>query len=311
MDINTIVQYIVLALIAIVSVFVAFVDTVKPTTRDSSDGDINGVTGGGPDDELIAKYMRLFNSAKSGYKYETVTNEIFNDHVKVGKFVQHLGGYEKKKLLRQKQRAGEEIVEEDLPWLYVNDASLGEIYIELDGYNHEAKLAFEYNGPLHYGKRPNEKDIDYQKRRQNDQTKRALMLEHGLNLLVIPYTVTNIDCRARKLRGDDCLRENIKSLLKYIRSRLSDLGMLKRGDWMGPNSRPYGYVAPAAEPYSDADLKTHVEVDRGTGKIQQTVVDAATLAEIERAAAEEDTWETAGKSPKSTLKSTPKNTRRK
>lgn len=297
MDISGIVNYIILALIAIIAAVVAFLDRNVSPHAD--------VIGGGPDDELISKYMRLFNSSKSGYKYETITNAIFNDHVKVGEFVQHTGGYEKRKRLRVKQQAGDEIADVDLAWLFVNDASLGEIYIELDGYNHAAKLAFEYNGPLHYGKRPNEKDIDYQKRRQNDQTKRKLMAEHGLNLLVIPYTVSNIDCRARKLRGDDCLRENIKLLLKYVRSRLADLGMLKAGDWMGPNGRPYGYVAPAAEPYTAADLKSIVEVDRGTGKVHKTTVDAATLAEIERAAADEDTWETAGSASKS-----PKNRRK-
>ncbi|AMN83640.1 hypothetical protein D5b_00214 [Faustovirus] len=304
MDIDVIVRYITLVLVAIVAVFIAFADSLKAALGFNDRQREAGVYGGGPDDELITKYIRLFNASKSGYKYETITNAIFNDHVKVGEFTTHLGGYEKRKRLRNKQNNGEEILDSDLPWLFVNDASLGEIYIELDGYNHAAKLAFEYNGPLHYGKRPNEKDIDYQKRRQNDQTKRALMAEHGLNLLVIPYTITNIDCRARKLRGDDCLRENIKSLLKYIRSRLADLNMLKKGDWMGPNGRPYGYVAPAAEPYNTNDLKTHVEVDRGTGKILQTKVDAATIAEIERAAAEEDTWETAGNSNK-------KSTRRK
>ncbi|QJX71537.1 hypothetical protein F-M6_0290 [Faustovirus] len=312
MDISILAHYVTLALVAIVAVIIAFADTIKGLF--GGQGANNGVpsatdvTGGGPDDELINKYMRLFNASKSGYKYETVTSAIFNDHVKVGEFVQHLGGYEKRKRLRQKQQDGEEIEDSDLAWLFVNDASLGEIFIELDGYNHAAKLAFEYNGPLHYGKRMGEKDIDYQKRRQNDQTKRRLMAEHGLNLLVIPYTVTNIDCRARKLRGDDCLRENIKSLLRYIRSRLSDLKMLKKGDWMGANSRPYGYVAPAAEPYTDADLKTSVEVDRGTGKVHQVAVDAATIAEIERAAAEEDTWETAGSA--SAKKSTKNNQRR-
>mgnify|MGYP001030246959 CR=1 FL=1 len=293
MIISDIVKYLILVLVAAIALFVAFIDKAR------------GYTGGGPDDELIAKYLREFKAAKDGYKYETVTSSIFNDHVNRGEFTQHLGGYEKRKRLRLKQAAGEEITDEDLKWLFVNDASLGEIYIELDGYNHDAKLAFEYNGPLHYGKRPNEKDIDYQKRRQNDQTKRQLLSDHDISLLVIPYTVTNIDCKARKLRGDECLKENIKQLLRYIRSRLSDLKALKKGDWMGPNGRPFGYVAPVSEPYKDADLRTQVEVDRGTGKITTTAVDAATLAELDKAKADEDTWETAGSS-----KTTPKNQRR-
>jgi hypothetical protein len=290
--VSDIVSYIVLAIVAVIAVVAAWI------------GQPQAYVGGGVDDELIAKYLREFKSAKDGYRYETVTSSIFNDHVTKGDFVQHLGGYEKRKRLRLKIANGEEITDDDLAWLYVNDASLGEIYIELDGYNHDARVAFEYNGPLHYGKRPNEKDIDYQKRRQNDQTKRQLLSDHDISLLIIPYTVTNIDCKARGLRGDDCLRENIKQLLRYIRSRLFDLKMLKKGEWMGPN-QPHGYMAPIGEPYTDVDLRTQVQVDRGTGKITKTTVDAATLAELDKAKADEDTWETAGSG-----KSTPKNQRK-
>lgn len=75
--------------------------------------------------------------------------------------------------------------------------------LELDGYNDELKLAFEYNGRQHY------MQIDMFHKNSNiflaqqkrDRLKAQLCLENGIELVVIPYTVEHMDIRAyiRKL----------------------------------------------------------------------------------------------------------------
>jgi hypothetical protein len=65
--------------------------------------------------------------------------------------------------------------------------------LELDGYNEELKLAFEYNGVQHY------KFIEFfhktydefLKRKEYDDLKKNLCDEKGISLITIPYTITN------------------------------------------------------------------------------------------------------------------------
>jgi hypothetical protein len=62
--------------------------------------------------------------------------------------------------------------------------------IELDGYNKDLKLAFEYNGKQHYEKIGYwQTDESFSKQQERDTTKERLCIEEGINLIIIPYTV--------------------------------------------------------------------------------------------------------------------------
>jgi hypothetical protein len=65
--------------------------------------------------------------------------------------------------------------------------------LELDGYNEELKLAFEYNGIQHYKLcawfHKTKEDFEYQK--EKDSYKKQWCLDNGIKLIVIPYTELN------------------------------------------------------------------------------------------------------------------------
>jgi hypothetical protein len=62
--------------------------------------------------------------------------------------------------------------------------------LELDGYNENLKLAFEYNGIQHYKfHKPFHKNEDnFKKRREHDEFKYKRCIEMGITLICIPYT---------------------------------------------------------------------------------------------------------------------------
>lgn len=63
--------------------------------------------------------------------------------------------------------------------------------LELDGYNEDLKIAFEYNGEQHYTF-PNtfhKTEEDFQKQVANDKFKAKKCKELGIHLIEIPYTV--------------------------------------------------------------------------------------------------------------------------
>jgi hypothetical protein len=67
---------------------------------------------------------------------------------------------------------------------------------ELDGYNKELKLAFEYHGKQHYEHVDffySRGDMSLEGRRERDRLKENLCKELGIELLIIPYTVTPED----------------------------------------------------------------------------------------------------------------------
>lgn len=67
--------------------------------------------------------------------------------------------------------------------------------LELDGYNEELRLAFEYNGIQHY-EFPNRfhRTIDeFKIQQENDRFKEARCRELGIDLIVIPYTVKDLE----------------------------------------------------------------------------------------------------------------------
>lgn len=70
--------------------------------------------------------------------------------------------------------------------------------LELDGYNEDLRLAFEYNGEQHYiypnkFHRSTREFLDYKRR---DLIKRLLCDDHGVYLLVVPYTVPVVSLRS-------------------------------------------------------------------------------------------------------------------
>lgn len=72
--------------------------------------------------------------------------------------------------------------------------------LELDGYNEELKMAFEYNGRQHY-EFPNHchKTIEeFHIQQENDRYKEARCRELDIHLIVIPYTVKDLDTFIRE-----------------------------------------------------------------------------------------------------------------
>ena len=79
--------------------------------------------------------------------------------------------------------------------------------LELDGYNDELKIAFEYNGAQHYHYSPHfHKNLnDFEKQKEIDDLKQNLCIKNNIKLITIPYT----------------LRES--ELYDFIKSKINDL----------------------------------------------------------------------------------------
>lgn len=62
--------------------------------------------------------------------------------------------------------------------------------LELDGYNEELKLAFEYNGQQHYTyTKFFHTNQHFNEQQNNDQLKEKLCEQHNIRLIIIPYTI--------------------------------------------------------------------------------------------------------------------------
>jgi len=63
--------------------------------------------------------------------------------------------------------------------------------LELDGYNEELKLAFEYNGAQHYKftSRFHKSEDDLLSQQKRDAQKKEMCKEMGITLIEIPYTI--------------------------------------------------------------------------------------------------------------------------
>jgi hypothetical protein len=76
--------------------------------------------------------------------------------------------------------------------------------LELDLYCEELKIAVEYNGRQHYEYTPHfhTSPLDLHDQMQRDQLKLKLCRKHGIKLIVVPYTVTDIhEFLKRKLKS--------------------------------------------------------------------------------------------------------------
>lgn len=71
--------------------------------------------------------------------------------------------------------------------------------LELDGYNEELKLAFEYNGEQHYmvAEWWGETQADLDKQIEHDRIKKQACENNGIQLVVIPYTFKKYDDKVR------------------------------------------------------------------------------------------------------------------
>lgn len=84
--------------------------------------------------------------------------------------------------------------------------------LELDGYNSQLKLAFEYNGQQHYNFVPkfhkNPDDLKEQKVRDNH--KKFMCKQAGVTLITIPYTVKwdNLESYIRSKLGQLIINQN-------------------------------------------------------------------------------------------------------
>lgn len=89
--------------------------------------------------------------------------------------------------------------------------------IELDGYNKELNIAFEYNGAQHYVLNAFTKSEDELKERLYlDNLKKEYCKNNGINLLVIPYTIKNNDIPnyISNLLNINNINFNIKEFIK-------------------------------------------------------------------------------------------------
>jgi hypothetical protein len=67
--------------------------------------------------------------------------------------------------------------------------------LELDWYCADLKLAIEYNGEQHYRYLPrfHRSQKDFKEQQGRDRLKRRLCQKHGITLIVVPYTVKNLE----------------------------------------------------------------------------------------------------------------------
>jgi hypothetical protein len=79
--------------------------------------------------------------------------------------------------------------------------------LELDGYNAELKIAFEYQGPQHYKRVPHfqKTDEEFNKQLEYDKLKADKCKERGITLYIIPYLFLNeLPSYISKLVGKTC-----------------------------------------------------------------------------------------------------------
>jgi hypothetical protein len=87
--------------------------------------------------------------------------------------------------------------------------------LELDGYNADAKIAIEVQGPLHTGQSKDESYARYKKRVARDQFKVARCTERGIALIVVDYRMTDAGARVYlKSRLYDIARSRGQSVAK-------------------------------------------------------------------------------------------------
>lgn len=131
-----------------------------------------------------------------------------------------------------------------LDWLKGEDG----ISLDFDGYNDEAKIAFEHNGWFHYKPQAGQ-TRKYLRGCVNDDRKRRLAAEHGVSMIILhPYVPE-------------------RDHFNYILSRLRDRGVLAQQYQTGKLGRSWTYIPEIPEPPRkyDADIRNCTIVDRRRG----------------------------------------------
>jgi rubredoxin len=117
--------------------------------------------------------------------------------------------------------------------------------LELDGYNEDLKVAFEYNGIQHYkfSKHFHRTKANFNKRLRDDQLKIETCKNNDVNLIVVPYTLEIEDIRpfvekelkkfkvpfkSKKIKvlDQNTLRKNSASGLSKIKKKIEGKGKL-------------------------------------------------------------------------------------
>jgi hypothetical protein len=164
-------------------------------------------------------FREAYETAPTGYKTETILKAMLNKYVDKGQFVER----------------------NDLPWLSTQDVVVGTIPLEIDGYNEEIGVAFEFQGPKHY------KNIfrqlpKYINSAHNDDIKKTILgsAERNVKLIIVHHDI----------RPD--------LLINYVKSRLKDIGHLN------PAYDQFNYVTPVAEPVRQYDnfIRNIKSIDR-------------------------------------------------
>jgi hypothetical protein len=92
--------------------------------------------------------------------------------------------------------------------------------LELDGYNQELKLAFEYNGIQHYEYSPffhNGNEINFVQQKERDAKKIEFCAENKIHLIVIPYTAKS------NSEITDCIINALPKKFDKDRDRLNNI----------------------------------------------------------------------------------------
>ncbi len=88
--------------------------------------------------------------------------------------------------------------------------------MHLDGYNHELKITFEYNGEQHYRFKSHwfETRKKFEMRKLDDKLKKKLCEGHGIILIVIPYTISFNNME--KYIRESCIEKGINPHINKI-----------------------------------------------------------------------------------------------
>ncbi len=132
--------------------------------------------------------------------------------------------------------------------------------LELDGYNKEAKIAFEYQGVQHYKGYGIYKKIDMKERQRVDLLKANACKKYGVKLIIIPYF--------KKLN-------NLEEIIKFVEScvRKAGIEIPKNWDSRKGNYKFYGYCP---------DLKEMQKIafDKGGRCLSKYYLNARTLLQF-------------------------------
>lgn len=169
--------------------------------------------GGAPPPSWLRADVDRFRATYYGVrtkKYETMIRDMLNCYVDRGQFVA-----------------------QSPDWLVATDDDVGAsagaatYTLDLDGWDQDAGICYEYQGPLHYEYlgEPDMQDREFRawiRARQNDDVKARLIREHGQRLVLIHYKCVSGDPRDRIALTD----ATIERYVRYVVSRLAEIGAL-------------------------------------------------------------------------------------